>query len=154
MITDMLLICSHNSVLLPSSVPHYQIFNKCYTTVTTNGAGTAYPSGIPSFMRGFLIGPSCLNLRFPSSISVSIVILFCPFLRANTLSVLWFSVPVYPIGVFKLFVFPLRTEQLFASICPRIRLTLDKQILLYLQLTLFKVLAWLASFMLLMVVTE
>ncbi len=154
MITDMLLICSHNSVLLPSSVPHYQIFNKCYTTVTTNGAGTAYPSGIPSFMRGFLIGPSCLNLRFPSSISVSIVILFCPFLRANTLSVLWFSVPVYPIGVFKLFVFPLRTEQLFASICPRLRLTLDKQILLYLQLTLLKVLAWLASFMLLMVVTE
>ena len=104
MITDMLLICSHNSVLLPSSVPHYQMFNKRYTTVTTSGAETAYPSRIPNFMRGFLIGSSCLNLRFPSSISVSNVILFCPFLRANALSVLWFSVPVCPIDVFKLFV--------------------------------------------------
>jgi hypothetical protein len=59
---------------------HYQMFNRCYTTVTTSGAGTAYRSGIPNFMHGFLIGSSCLNLRFPSSISVSNVILFCPFL--------------------------------------------------------------------------
>ena len=63
MIKDMLLICSHNSVLLPSSVPHYQIFNKCFTTVTTIGAGTAYPSVIPNFMHGCLIGSSCLNRR-------------------------------------------------------------------------------------------
>ena len=63
MITDFSLICSHNSVLLHSSVPHYQIFNRCYTTVTTSGAGTAYPFEIPNFMHGFLIGSSCLNLR-------------------------------------------------------------------------------------------
>jgi hypothetical protein len=59
---------------------HYQMFKRCYTTVTTSGAGTAYRSGIPNFMHAFLIGSSCLNLRFPSSISVSNVILFCPFL--------------------------------------------------------------------------
>ena len=75
MITDILLIFSHNSVLLSSSVTYYQNFNKFYTTVTTSVAGTAYPSEKPNFMREFLMGSSCLNLRLPSSISLSIVML-------------------------------------------------------------------------------